>query len=131
MAIGVGADADMDALARFIGHDEIRPVRATNATELAHYLRWASTMAVVELTRTGGAWDDDAADLAGHAVEADAPPSPAPRRNRSAARPVRPSISRRRPTSCSPPRPLVAEPVRPLVAVPPPPPVDADADATW
>lgn len=56
MAIGIGQDADMDALARFIGHEEIEPLRAGNAEELSHYLRWASTVVVDEGTRPAADW---------------------------------------------------------------------------
>ncbi len=52
MAVGIGRDADMAALHRFIGHDEIYPLSAANAAELRHYLRWASTAVVDEGTRS-------------------------------------------------------------------------------
>ncbi len=58
MAIGIGADADLDALQRFIGHDEIEPLLAGNADELSHYLRWASTVVVDEGTRPAIEWDE-------------------------------------------------------------------------
>lgn len=57
VAIGIGSDADMAALHRFIGHDEIEPIRAGNAAELTHYLRWASTVVVDEKTRPAFGWD--------------------------------------------------------------------------
>jgi uncharacterized protein YegL len=46
MAIGIGRDADLDSLKRFIGHSEIDPVRADNPDQLVSYLRWASTVAI-------------------------------------------------------------------------------------
>ena len=46
MAIGIGRDADLDSLKRFIGHSEINPVRADNPDQLVSYLRWASTVAI-------------------------------------------------------------------------------------
>ena len=60
VAIGIGADADMDVLRRFIGHDEIEPLRADNADELRNYLRWASTVVVDERTRPATHWVDGA-----------------------------------------------------------------------
>ncbi len=54
MAVGIGSDADLGALRRFIGHEEIEPLMAGNAAELTHYLRWASTVVVDDLSRSGG-----------------------------------------------------------------------------
>ncbi len=58
VAIGIGADAEMDVLRRFIGHDELEPLRAGNADELRHYLRWASTVAIDERSRPVTQWID-------------------------------------------------------------------------
>ncbi len=58
VAIGIGADAEMDVLRRFIGHDELEPLRAGNADELRHYLRWASTVAIDERSRPVTQWVD-------------------------------------------------------------------------
>jgi uncharacterized protein YegL len=46
VAIGIGDDADMETLQRFIGHNEIRPLRANNPDQLVRYIRWASTAVV-------------------------------------------------------------------------------------
>ena len=46
LAINIGSSIDEDMLRRFIGHDEIAPVRADNPQRLAALLRWASTYAV-------------------------------------------------------------------------------------
>lgn len=43
MAIGVGRDVDMNALRRFIGREDVAPVRADNPQQLVEALRWAST----------------------------------------------------------------------------------------
>lgn len=51
IAIGIGRDADAEALRRFIGHDELEPLLAGSASELRHYLRWASTVVVDERSR--------------------------------------------------------------------------------
>ena len=58
MAIGIGDDADMDALHQFTGHEEIRPLKAANAEDLRHYLRWASTVVVDEGSRPKVDWED-------------------------------------------------------------------------
>lgn len=58
IAIGIGRDADMDALHRFIGHDELPPLSASNADELRHYLRWASTVAVDGRSRPVVDWPE-------------------------------------------------------------------------
>lgn len=47
LAIGIGADADMNLLQKFIGTTDIKPLRAKNPDILARYIRWAST-AVLE-----------------------------------------------------------------------------------
>jgi uncharacterized protein YegL len=46
LAIGIGRDADLAVLQRFIGHPEIEPVQAQNPAELTNLIRWASTVAV-------------------------------------------------------------------------------------
>ena len=45
-AVGIGRDADLDALKQFIGHPEIDPYRADNPEELAAALKFVSTVAV-------------------------------------------------------------------------------------
>ena len=42
IAIGIGADVDYNMLKRFIGNDELEPLRADNAQDLTHYINWAS-----------------------------------------------------------------------------------------
>jgi uncharacterized protein YegL len=46
IAIGIGCDADLGELAKFIGTVEIKPLLARNAQELTRYIRWASTAVV-------------------------------------------------------------------------------------
>jgi uncharacterized protein YegL len=46
LAIGMGGDTDMGVLAKFIGHNEIQPLRADNASTLIKYIKWASTVVV-------------------------------------------------------------------------------------
>ncbi len=43
IAIAIGDDADLDVLQKFIGHPELKPLRANNAETLVNYIRWAST----------------------------------------------------------------------------------------
>lgn len=43
LAIGIGRDADFNTLRRFINSPDISPLRARNADDLVHHLRWAST----------------------------------------------------------------------------------------
>jgi uncharacterized protein YegL len=45
VAIGIGRDADMDVLERFIANPEIRPVLASSPEQLVRHVRWASTIA--------------------------------------------------------------------------------------
>jgi uncharacterized protein YegL len=44
IGIGIGYDADMEVLQKFIGNSEIKPLLAHNAEELVNYIRWASTV---------------------------------------------------------------------------------------
>lgn len=43
MAIAIGEDADHEALQRFIGHPELRPLQANNPEALVKHIRWVST----------------------------------------------------------------------------------------
>jgi uncharacterized protein YegL len=46
IAIAIGQEADMEVLQAFIGdtfRGELKPLQAKNASELKHYIRWAST----------------------------------------------------------------------------------------
>ncbi len=45
MAVGIGRDADMEVLERFMGASESGPVTANNPEQLARMIRWASTHA--------------------------------------------------------------------------------------
>ena len=46
IAIAIGGDAGMAILNRFIGNPALPPLRASNATELAQHIRWATTAPV-------------------------------------------------------------------------------------
>jgi len=43
IAIGIGQDANLDILQKFIGHLEIKPLLANNPESLVRYIKWAST----------------------------------------------------------------------------------------
>lgn len=45
MAVGIGRDADLEVLQRFIGPGELAPVTANNPEQLVRLMRWASTHA--------------------------------------------------------------------------------------
>jgi uncharacterized protein YegL len=45
MAVGIGEDADLAALAQFIDHPDRQPLRAANQTDLVTMIQWASRQA--------------------------------------------------------------------------------------
>ena len=45
MAVGIGRDADLEVLERFMGSSEVGPVTANNPEQLVRMIRWASTHA--------------------------------------------------------------------------------------
>lgn len=46
LAIAIGAEADSDALERFIGRSDVKPLRANNASDLVRHIKWAATAPV-------------------------------------------------------------------------------------
>ncbi len=122
VAIGIGRDADMDALNRFVGHDELPALRASDAAELTHYLRWASTVVLDEGSWPVAPWSDPT----GPAV-ASAPPVPS-----AAAPPADPPTALTDPVVVDPPTVVTAPPptVDPPTVVTAPPTVDPDDQAT-
>lgn len=46
LAIAIGSDADQEILERFIAHPQMKPLRATNASDLVHHIKWATTAPV-------------------------------------------------------------------------------------
>lgn len=44
IAVAIGDDADLEVLQKFIGHAEIKPLVATNASDLVRKIKWASTV---------------------------------------------------------------------------------------
>lgn len=55
MAIAIGSDADMGMLETFAGSIERPVMRANNANELIHYIRWYSTNAIAMSSRAHNA----------------------------------------------------------------------------
>ena len=51
LAIGIGTDADLEALQRFTGNLEIKPLCANSPELLTRYIRWVST-AVLQAVST-------------------------------------------------------------------------------
>lgn len=45
LAIAVGQDANLEVLQQFIGHPEIKTLKANSADSLTKYIRWVSTVA--------------------------------------------------------------------------------------
>jgi len=45
IAVGIGRDADIEVLERFMGSAEFGPVTANNPEQLVKMIRWASTHA--------------------------------------------------------------------------------------
>jgi uncharacterized protein YegL len=43
IAIAIGEDADMEVLQKFIGHPELKPLRANNPEALVKHIKWVST----------------------------------------------------------------------------------------
>jgi len=43
IALAIGEDADLDVLQKFIGHPEIKPLKANNPEALVKYIKWVST----------------------------------------------------------------------------------------
>ncbi len=62
IAIAIGSDAGMAILNKFIANPALPPLRASNATELADYIRWATTAPVKLASSPVG--DDPIATLA-------------------------------------------------------------------
>jgi uncharacterized protein YegL len=44
IAIAIGADADPEPLAKFIGHSELQPLQANNPESLVKLIKWVSTV---------------------------------------------------------------------------------------
>ena len=73
LAIGIGSDADQAMLGEFIS-DGLRPLQASNAAELVHYISWATT-APVKATSSPSNSPDSASELMDGAEIIDTPES--------------------------------------------------------
>ena len=73
-AIAIGHDADEDVLQEFIGHAELKPLKAMNSEQLTNYIRWAST-AVLQAASSPGTQSADA-QSAGISVPIPVPAAP-------------------------------------------------------
>jgi uncharacterized protein YegL len=81
VAIGIGDDADLEVLERFIGNPEIPPLRANNPDALIRYIRWVSTAVVGSASQPrNSAQDAGVEGMPGGAAGTDSPvpPSTAP-----------------------------------------------------
>lgn len=74
LAIGIGADADQGMLREFIADDRLRPLQASNASELVHYISWATT-APVKATSSPSNSPDGIAEMMDGAEILDTPES--------------------------------------------------------
>lgn len=50
IAISIGVDADDECLQKFIGHSELKPLRANNPEMLVKHIRWVSTVVTQSVT---------------------------------------------------------------------------------
>ena len=50
MAIAIGEDAKLEPLQEFIGHPEIKPLKADNSKDLANKIKWVSTILIKSVT---------------------------------------------------------------------------------
>lgn len=75
IAIGIGQDADDTVLQEFIGHNEIKPLRASNADQLTNYIKWAST---VVLSSASSPKQEEGSTSTGPALPPPPVPTPTP-----------------------------------------------------
>ena len=99
VAIAIGEDADLDVLQEFIGHPEIRPLKANNPEALVRYIKWVSTAVVGTASQPKNTGGDGPAAQQGNSAAPPLPPVPAPPSDPSAhaRRVVRPVASRELP----------------------------------
>ncbi len=50
LAVGIGTDADMDVLQKFIGNPKIKPLSANSPESLVQFIKWASTVVLKEVS---------------------------------------------------------------------------------
>lgn len=74
IAIGIGDDADYDVLKKFMGNNEIEPLRANNSEDLVNYIKWVST-AILKATSAPGS--NTGNDNSSSNIPIPLPPAPA------------------------------------------------------
>ena len=65
IAIAIGEDADQGVLQKFIGHSDIRPLKANNPDSLKNTIRWASTV-VLQAASSPITQNDNISSLSGY-----------------------------------------------------------------
>lgn len=71
IGIGIGDDADLDLLEKFMGNSEIKPLHARNAPDLVRFIRWASTVPLKAASNPGSRPSDASG---GQQIHIPAPP---------------------------------------------------------
>lgn len=74
LAIAIGRDVDEEVLEKFIGRGELKPLKANNAADLIHYIRWVST-AVLKSVSSPASQSKGYSESAGN-VPIPTPPEP-------------------------------------------------------
>lgn len=59
ISIAMGADADIEVLQKFIGHNELQPLQANNPETLVNYIRWVSTAVLQSASAPGSQMNKD------------------------------------------------------------------------
>jgi uncharacterized protein YegL len=76
ISIAIGSDADEDVLHKFIGHQELKVLKANNPEQLVKFIKWSSTM--VLKAASAPASQSAAGASAAPNVPMPAPPAPGP-----------------------------------------------------
>jgi uncharacterized protein YegL len=71
IAVGIGDDADLDVLEKFMGNSEIKPLVAKNVGDLVKFIRWASTVPLKAASNPGSRPSDPSG---GQQIHIPAPP---------------------------------------------------------
>jgi uncharacterized protein YegL len=71
IGVGIGEDADLDVLEKFMGNSEIKPLQAKNVGDLVKFIRWASTVPLKSASNPGSRPSDPSG---GQQIHIPAPP---------------------------------------------------------
>lgn len=71
IGVGIGDDADLDVLEKFMGNSEVKPLRARNVGDLVKCIRWASTVPLKSASNPGSRPSDPSG---GQQIHIPAPP---------------------------------------------------------